>query len=111
MSLPRKSHYPLLDASEPLRMRAPAIDENGKALADFMMIIPGLNRRPDATIARITRDIQRVLSNYNNCVVFAEVKVELNLLWVSIKPEFRKSYEIACAVRESVPEAKLVSHP
>ncbi|MEE9342833.1 MAG: hypothetical protein V3V12_04285 [Gammaproteobacteria bacterium] len=110
MSLPRKSHYPLLDASEPLRMRAPAVDENGKALADFMMILPGLNRKPEAAISKVTKDIQLVLSRYNHSVVFAEVKVEINLLWVSLKPEFRKSFEIASAVRVAVPNAKLVSH-
>ena len=35
----------LLDASEPLRMRAPTVDEDGKTVTDFMVIFPGLRNR------------------------------------------------------------------
>ncbi|MEE9493128.1 MAG: hypothetical protein V3W04_07095 [Gammaproteobacteria bacterium] len=108
-TLPRKSLYPFKNAAEPLRMRAPAVDENGKALADFMMLLPGLRNKPDAVIGAIMKDIQSVLGRYRH-VVFAEVRVELNLLWVSLKPELGVSREIAQAVRECVPDAKLISH-
>src|SRR3990167_9086558 len=32
--------------AEPLRKRAPAFDEHGKALSDFMVLIPGLVKKP-----------------------------------------------------------------
>ena len=106
----RVSLFPFLDAAEPLRKRAPAVDENGKALTDFMVIIPGLKSKPQAVINKTMQDIQLVLTRYSHSVVFAEVNLRLNLLWVSIKPKSGMRFEITQALRDCIPEAKLVSH-
>jgi hypothetical protein len=42
--------------------------------------------------------------------VFAEFNVRLNLLWVSTRSIHGIRLEIAGAIQEQVPEAKLVSH-
>lgn len=110
MSVPRVSILPFLDAAEPLRHRAPVVDENGKALTDFMMIFPGLRKKSKLQINKALRDVQLVLSRFSDVVVFAEMNVKLNLLWVSIKPVAGKRFEIADALRDFVPDAKLVSH-
>ena len=106
----RVSPFPFLDAAEPLRKRAPVVDENGKALTDFMVIIPGLKSKPRVVINKTMQDIQLVLTRYNHSVVFAEMNLRLNLLWVSIKPTSGMRFEITEALRVSIPEAKLVSH-
>lgn len=110
MNTPRVSLFPFLDAAEPLHKRAPAVDENGRALSDFMVIFPGLRKKPDATIHKTMKDIQIILARYSHAVVFAEMNIGLNLLWVSIRPLAGVRFEITEALRSSVPNAKLVSH-
>jgi hypothetical protein len=100
----------ILDASEPLRKRAPTVDEDGKAVTDFMVIFPGLCREPQTHIQRTTREIHRILGCFSDAVVFAELNVALNLLWVSTKPINSRRFEITEAIRSSIPSARLVSH-
>ena len=110
MNIPRVSLFPFLDSSEPLRKRAPAVDENGKPLSDFMVIFPGLRKKPEAIINKTMQDVQLILTRYNHAVVFAEMNIALNLLWVSIRQEAGIRFEIAQALRVRIPDAKLVSH-
>lgn len=109
MTLPKLS-LELLTANEPLRMRAPAVDEYGKALSDFMMIIPGLKENSRDTVQRTLRDIHAALCCFQDTVVFAELNLKLNLLWVSVRPIDGLRFEIANAVQNRVPNARLVSH-
>lgn len=110
MNLPRHSVYPLLDANEPLFKRAPAVDEHGKALSDFMMLIPGLREQPRHLIQNTLKDIHAVLACFQEIVVFAELNLKLNLLWISMRPVTGMRNEIAWAVQSRVPEARLISH-
>ena len=100
----------LLPAAEPLHRRAPAVDENGRALSDFMILIPGLRDLSRAGFQKTAAAISSVLARYQHAVVFAELNVRLNLLWVSIRPLDGIRFEIAGAMQELVPEAKLVTH-
>lgn len=110
MTLPRHAVFPLLDADQPLAKRAPAVDENGKALSDFMMLIPGLRDKPGHLVQTTLRDIHAVLACFQDTVVFAELNLKLNLLWISMRPVTGMRNEIACAVQNRVPEAKLITH-
>ncbi len=110
MSLPRVTLLPLQDASEPLRKRAPVLDENGRPLSDFMVLIPGLRKKPQIRIQQTMRDIHCILSRFGDTVVFAELNLKLNLLWVSIRPVAGIRFEITEALRLSIPDARLVSH-
>ncbi|MEA2094487.1 MAG: hypothetical protein U9P11_07985 [Pseudomonadota bacterium] len=98
------------DASEPLRKRAPSHDENGRPLCDFMMIIPGLRDKPQHQINQVVNEVHLILTGFNHAVVFAEFNVRLNLLWVSTRSIHGIRLEIAGAIQEHIPEAKLVSH-
>ncbi|HHJ12971.1 MAG TPA: hypothetical protein ENJ79_01135 [Gammaproteobacteria bacterium] len=110
MDLPRATQLPLLDASEPLRKRAPVVDEQGRPLSDFMVLIPGLRCKSPWRIQRTMKDIHRILSGFGDTVVFAEVNLRLNLLWVSIRPVSGIRFEITEALRLSIPDVRLVSH-
>ncbi len=110
MNLPRYSIYPLLDASEPLRKRVPTVDENGRFLSDFMVLIPGLKDKPQHFIQAMMNELHAALARFSDSVVFAELNIKLNLLWVSVKPRLNLAAEIAGAVQEILPNAKLVSH-
>ena len=96
--------------AEPLRKRVPAIDEHGMALTDFMVIFPGLVKKPQYRVQTTIEHIQTVFAKYTHVVVFAELNLKLNLLWVSVKPIPGIRFEIAAALRALIPEARLVSH-
>ncbi len=110
MGLPRVTLLPILDASEPLRKRAPAVDENGKPLSDFMVVIPGLRKKSQVRIQQTLKEIHCILARFGDTVVFAELNLKLNLLWVSIRPVAGVRFEITEALRLSIPNARLVSH-
>lgn len=97
-----------LSPAEPLWKRAPARDESGKPLSDFMMIIPRLRARPQAYIARTLREIEAVLLAYEHVVVFADMNLKLNALWVTVKPLPGICLELPTALKDRVPEAVLV---
>ena len=109
MSLPRVS-IGILDGAEPLHKRAPRTDEHGKAVTDFMMLIPGLRDKPRIILNETMQTIHATLACFPDHVVFAELNLKLNLLWISCKPAKGMRNSIACAIQDRVPGAKLVSH-
>jgi hypothetical protein len=96
--------------AEPLRKRAPAFDEHGRALSDFMVLFPGLVKKPRHYVQAAIEHIQTVFANYGHAVVFAELNLKLNLLWVSVRPIPGVRFQIAEALRAAIPETRLVSH-
>ena len=93
----------------PLWQVAPTRDSAGVRLTDFMMLIPRLHSRPRVEIERASRDIQAVLALHQD-VVFADLNLKLNLLWVSLRPRPGAISELVAAIRLRVPEAVLVAH-
>jgi hypothetical protein len=96
--------------AEPLWKRAPSRDERGRPLSDFMMIIPKLSRRPTQYIRDTLREIEGVLARYGDAVVFADVNLRLNTLWVTVRPIPGICLELPAALKHRVPEALLVAH-
>ena len=95
--------------ADPLWKIAPTRDEEGKSFVDFMMIIPRLKRKPQAYIEKTLNDIQMVLNQYSNDVVFANMNLKINCLWISHRHRPGFCQELAAAIRHRVPEAMLVS--
>lgn len=95
---------------EPLWKLAPKRDADGKAYVDFMMLAPGLNKRPAHEIECVARVIQGVLAHFEEWVVFADFNLKLNVLWVSHKYRPGLMAEIVSALRARAPEFKLVAH-
>ena len=93
----------------PLWQLAPTRDSAGVRLTDFMMLIPRLRTRAPLEIERASRDIQAVLALHRD-VVFADLNLKLNLLWVSLRPRPGAISELVAAIRLRVPEAVLVGH-
>lgn len=93
----------------PLWQVVPTRDSAGRRLTDFMMLIPRLRDRPLAEIERASREIQAVLALHQD-VVFADLNLKLNVLWVSLRPRPGAISELAAAIRLRVPEAVLVAH-
>ena len=95
--------------TDPLYKRVPRKDEQGKPLSDFMMIIPKLKHQSTDKIKNIIDEIEQVLRYYEKQVVFADLNLNLNVLWVSVQPIAGICLEVAAAIHHRVPEAKLVA--
>jgi hypothetical protein len=98
-----------LESYQPLYERAPARDEYGRPLSDFMILIPGLREHPGDEFAAMLARLQAVLVSFTE-VVFVDLNVPLNLLWVSVQPRPGVILELFGAVKLHLPEAKLVGH-
>lgn len=103
------SHIPW-EPAEPLWKRVPARDETGRALSDFMMLFPGLRNKPARELQAVLNTINGVLRSYDHAVVFADMNLRLNLLWVSVRPIPGICLELPAAIHYLLPEAKLIAH-
>jgi hypothetical protein len=95
---------------EPLWRRAPTRDEAGKPYNDFMLLAPRLNRRPAHEQEAVTHIIRAVLEEFDEDVVFAELNLKINVLWISIRQRPGLMAELVAALRARVPEFHLVGH-
>jgi hypothetical protein len=93
----------------PLWQVAPTRDSEGCLLTDFMMLIPRLRDKPRTEIERTSGHIHDILARHRD-VVFADLNLKLNLLWISLRPRQGAISEISAAIRVWVPEAVLVAH-
>jgi hypothetical protein len=96
-----------MEPGEPLWKIVPTRDENGRLLGDFMMLIPGLRQRPAHQIQATLDQIHCALVQFQE-VVFANMNLRLNLLWISVRTRRGITLDIASAVRSRVPEAVLI---
>ena len=96
--------------NKPLHERVPTHDEDGKALGDFMMLFPGLRDLAEVSLRNKVDILAEILSQYRE-VVFVDLNVPLNLLWVSIKHKPGLVLELSTYVKSRMPEAKLVGVP
>lgn len=97
-----------LTPSQPLWKLAPTRDTDGTSFVDFMMVIPKLKRKPQKYIDRTLKEIHLVLVQYSNVVVFADINLKINCLWISHKFQPGICQELVAAIRSRVPEAMLV---
>jgi hypothetical protein len=72
-----------------------------------MMLLPGLKERPAAECRQVTARLNAILNGFPE-VVFADLNLKLNLLWVSVRARPGVILDIACCVKFHVPEALLV---
>ena len=98
-----------IEPTQPLYQRVPTRAEDGSPYSDFMVLIPGIRELPEAEIAERVSGMQAVLGRYRQ-VVFADLNIRLNLLWVTLIPERGLIPDLMGALRQKVPEARLVGH-
>lgn len=94
---------------KPLWQRVPTRDENGRALNDFMMLIPKIGRWPETRRQQTVNQLSRVISGLDERVVFADLNLRLNLLWISMRPDPEGCIAVVEAIKAAVPEAMLVA--
>jgi hypothetical protein len=101
---------PEMAAAEPLWKRVPTRGDNGAPLSDFMMVIPGLRTKPRHVIQQVVLRIEQVFELYRDAIVYADLNLRLNVLWVTVKPIPGICLELPAALHVRVPEARLVAH-
>jgi hypothetical protein len=97
-----------LSPAEPLWKLAPTRDEDGGPVSDVLMIIPKLKTKPELYIKDTLANIEFSLKQFSNEILFANVDMKLNTLWVSFKAVPGVYAEIVSTLRTNVPEAVLV---
>lgn len=100
---------PAVTPAEPLWQRAPSHGEDGRPLSDFMMLIPKLSKRSHQQICQTLKNLEEVLIRYQHAVVFVDLNLRLNVLWVSVKPIPGICLELPTAIKAYVPEALLIA--
>ena len=99
----------VLEPGRPLWQRVPTRDADGRYLSDFMMLIPKIGSWPDGRRQRVYLELEQVFNRFDDSVVFADLNLKLNLLWVSMRPGNGGCLTLAAAVKERIPEAVLVA--
>ncbi len=97
-----------LSPAEPLWKLAPTRDKEGGPVSDLLMIIPKLKTKPEQYIKDTLANIEFALKQFSDEVLFANVDMKLNTLWVSFKAVPGIYGNIVYTLRNSVPEAVLV---
>lgn len=100
-----------LTPATPLWRRVPTRDLEGRRLSDFMMLIPKLRHRPAHQLQATLNKLQEIFEHYADVIVFADLNLKLNVLWVSVKPRPGICLELPALIHAHIPEAKLVAQP
>lgn len=95
--------------NEPLWKRVPSHDENGNLLSDFMMLIPGLNKLEHRDFLKTINSLNTLFMHYDKYVVFIDLNVKLNLLWVSVRNQPGICLELPTMIKELIPNALLIA--
>ena len=98
-----------LEPAPPLWQRVPTRGPAGEALNDFMMLIPGLRDWPEARRQETMAALERALEEQAGRLVFVDLNLGLNLLWISMRPDPEGCLGVAAAIKARVPEAVLVA--
>jgi hypothetical protein len=98
-----------MEAAGPLYERAPTHDADGRPVSDFMLLIPGLRDLAADDLQAKAETIHGVLASFAD-VIFADLNLRLNLLWVSVRAKPGIILDIAACMKFHVPEALIVAH-
>lgn len=97
-----------LSPAEPLWKLAPTRDKDGGPVSDILMIIPKLKTRPENYIKDTLANIEFALKQFSNEILFANIDMNLNTLWISFKAVPGIYCDIVSTLKTNVPEAVLV---
>jgi hypothetical protein len=97
-----------LAPAAPLWRLVPTRGGDGRCLADFMMLIPGLNTRPRPAREHVAKVVREVCEAYGEQVRFADINCKINVLWVSLEADPGLAGRLARSIQQRVPEALLI---
>lgn len=74
-----------------------------------MMLIPGLKQCSASDFKKNLNLLHRILDEFDE-VVFADLNIPLNLLWVSVRSRNGVTRDLSAAIRRQIPQAMIVGH-
>ena len=99
-----------MQGNRPLYERVPTHDEEGRSLNDFMMIFPGLRDLPEVQLREKIEIMAAILGRCSE-VVYVDLNLPINLLWVSVRQKPGIVLELSTSVKARIPEAVLIGVP
>jgi hypothetical protein len=93
----------------PLWELAPGRDAEGRPLSDFLLLLPELRAAGPFARERVAAQLRAVFAEFDRQVVFADLNLAMNTLWVTVQGRPGLCLEVATAIRERLPRARLVS--
>ena len=97
-----------ISPATPLWKLAPTRDKDGGPVSDVLIIIPKLKTRPEQYIKDTLANIEFALKQYSEEILFANLDMKLNTLWVSFKAVPGIYVDIVSTLKTNVPDAVLV---
>jgi hypothetical protein len=97
-----------ISPATPLWKLAPTRDKDGGPVSDVLIIIPKLKTRSEKYIKDTLANIEFALKQYGEVILFANLDMKLNTLWVSFKAVPGVYVEIVSTLKTNVPDAVLV---
>lgn len=95
-------------AAEPLWRIAPARDDSGESLADFMLLVPRMRARGPAFATHASQVLRRVCATFDGQVRFADLNLHTGAIWVSVEATPGLCARVARAIRAELPQALTV---
>lgn len=99
---------PAMEPGTPLWQVVPTRDADGRSLADFMMLIPRLNKCPQPIIEITLCNLQKALEPCPD-IVFVNFNLKINVLWVSVNCRNGLIPELVSTIQQRVPGAMLIA--
>jgi hypothetical protein len=75
-----------------------------------MMLIPRLKYYPEVQIIDMQNKLDEALKEFGEKIVFADINLKLNVIWVTVLPEAGLCREVALAIRTRIPDAVMVGN-
>jgi len=85
----------------------PVKDSENKAFCDLLVLLPGIKKNRDLQVL-MRHQLQEVLKGFGDQVLFADLNLQLGLVWVTVAPEPGLCGDVAEAIRGRVEGARLV---
>jgi hypothetical protein len=93
----------------PLWQLAPGRDAEGRPLSDFLLLLPELRGAGPFVQERVSVQLRAVFAEFDRQVVFADLNLSMNTLWVTVQGRPGLCLEVANAIRDRLPRVRLIS--
>lgn len=93
----------------PLWQLAPGRDAEGRALSDFLLLLPELRGATATAQQRVEAQLRAVFAEFDRQVVFADLNLSMSTLWVTVQGRPGSCEEVASAIRRQLPRSRLIS--
>jgi hypothetical protein len=78
-------------------------------LSDFLLLLPELRGAAPFVQERVAAQLRAVFAEFDRQVVFADLNLSMNTLWVTVQGRPGLCLEVANAIRAQLPRVRLIS--